>query len=47
MTAQQNEELALALIEALNSRDLSKWSQKLSEDYHSCCEIIRSSCRAS
>jgi len=33
MSAKENEEVALALIEALNTRELSKWSQKLSEDY--------------
>jgi predicted ester cyclase len=33
MSAKENEELALALIEALNTRELSQWSQKLSEDY--------------
>ena len=33
MSAKENEELALTLIEALNTRELSQWSQKLSEDY--------------
>jgi predicted ester cyclase len=33
MSAKENEEVALTLIEALNTRNLSKWSQKLSEDY--------------
>ena len=33
MTAKQNEELAQAVIEAFNTRDLSHWSQKLSDDY--------------
>jgi predicted ester cyclase len=33
MSAKENEELALVLIEALNTRELSQWSQKLSEDY--------------
>jgi hypothetical protein len=35
MSAKENEDLALALIEALNTRDLSKWAQKLSDDYAS------------
>ena len=33
MSAKENEELALTLIEALNTRDLSQWSQKLSDEY--------------
>jgi predicted ester cyclase len=33
MSAKENEELALTLIESLNTRELSQWSQKLSEDY--------------
>ena len=33
MSAKENEELELTLIEALNTRELSQWSQKLSEDY--------------
>jgi predicted ester cyclase len=33
MSAKENEELALTLIEALNTHELSQWSQKLSEDY--------------
>ena len=33
MSAQENEELALTVIEALNTRDLSWWSQNLSDDY--------------
>jgi C-1 hydroxylase len=33
MSAQENKEIALSLIEALNARDLSLWSQHLSEDY--------------
>lgn len=30
---EQNKEIALSLIEALNARDLSLWSRHLSEDY--------------
>ena len=33
MSAKEKEELALAVIEALNTRDLSQWSQKLADDY--------------
>ena len=33
MSAQENEELALTVIEALNTRDLSWWSQNLSDEY--------------
>jgi predicted ester cyclase len=33
MSAKENEELALALIEALNTHELSKWAQNLSDDY--------------
>ena len=33
MLAQEIEELALTVIEALNTRDLSWWSQNLSDDY--------------
>jgi hypothetical protein len=33
MSAKENEELALSVIEALNTRDLDPWSQKLSDDY--------------
>ena len=33
MSAKENEELELTLIEALTTRELSQWSQKLSEDY--------------
>jgi predicted ester cyclase len=33
MSAQENEELALTVIEALNTRDLSWWSQNLSDPY--------------
>ena len=36
VSAQENKEMALSLIEALNARDLSDlslWSQRLSEDY--------------
>ena len=33
MLAKENEELALSVIEALNTGDLSSWSQKLAADY--------------
>ncbi len=33
MSAKEKEELALAVIEALNTRDLRQWSQKLADDY--------------
>jgi predicted ester cyclase len=33
MSVEENEELALTVIEGLNTRDLSQWSQKLSADY--------------
>ena len=33
MAAEENKEIALSLIEALNARDLSLWSRHLSEDY--------------
>jgi predicted ester cyclase len=33
MSMDQNKEIALSLIEALNVRDLSLWSRHLSEDY--------------
>jgi predicted ester cyclase len=33
MSAEENKVIALSLIEALNTRDLSLWSQHLSEDY--------------
>ena len=33
MSAQENKQLALILIEALNARDMSLWSQYLSKDY--------------
>src|SRR5215208_4859398 len=33
MSAQENKEIALNVIEALNARDLSVWSQHLAEDY--------------
>ena len=33
MSADQNKEIALSLIEALNTRDLGLWSRHLSEDY--------------
>lgn len=33
MSAEENKVIALSVIEALNARDLSLWSQHLSEDY--------------
>ena len=33
MSTQQNKEISLGLIEALNARDLGLWSRHLSEDY--------------
>src|SRR5215216_2562832 len=33
MSVQENKEIALTVIEALNTRDLSLWSQLLAEDY--------------
>ena len=33
MSAEENKEIALTVIEALNARDLSLWSQLLAEDY--------------
>ena len=33
MTLEENKEIALSIIEALNARDLSLWSQHLAEDY--------------
>jgi C-1 hydroxylase len=33
MSAEENKEIALSLFEALNARDLSLWSQHLTEDY--------------
>src|SRR5215211_9329090 len=33
MSADQNKEIALSLIEALNTRDLGLWSRHLAEDY--------------
>jgi len=33
MSTEENKEIALSLIEALNARDLSLWSRHLSEDY--------------
>src|SRR5215211_7196136 len=33
MSVQENKEIALTVIEALNARDLSLWSQLLAEDY--------------
>jgi predicted ester cyclase len=33
MSAEENKEIALSLVEALNARDLSLWSRHLAEDY--------------
>ena len=33
MSSEENKEIALSIIEALNARDLSLWSQHLAEDY--------------
>ena len=33
MSSEENKEIALSLLEALNARDLSLWSQHLAEDY--------------
>jgi predicted ester cyclase len=33
MSSEENKEIALSLLEALNARDLSQWSQHLAEDY--------------
>jgi ketosteroid isomerase-like protein len=33
MSSEENKEIALSLLEALNTRDLSLWSQHLAEDY--------------
>ena len=33
MSSEENKEIALSLLEALNVRDLSVWSQHLAEDY--------------
>jgi predicted ester cyclase len=33
MSTEQNKEISLSLIEALNARDLTLWSRHLSEDY--------------
>ena len=33
MSTEENKEIALSLIEALNARDLTLWSRHLSEDY--------------
>jgi steroid delta-isomerase-like uncharacterized protein len=37
MSAKENEELALTVIKALNTGDLSQWSQKLADDYTAEC----------
>jgi hypothetical protein len=33
MSSEENKRIALSIIEALNARDLSLWSQHLAEDY--------------
>ena len=33
MSAKENEQLALTVIEAINTRDLSRWAQMLADDY--------------
>ena len=33
MSSEENKEIALSLLEALNARDLSVWSKHLAEDY--------------
>ena len=33
MSSEENKRIALSIIEALNARDLSRWSQHLAEDY--------------
>ena len=33
MSAEEDKRLALTVIEALNARDLSRWSPKLADDY--------------
>jgi len=33
MSSEENKQIALSIIEALNARDLSLWSQHLAEDY--------------
>jgi hypothetical protein len=33
MSSEENKRIALSIIEALNARDLSVWSQHLAEDY--------------
>jgi hypothetical protein len=33
MSSDENKRIALSIIEALNTRDLSLWSQHLAEDY--------------
>src|SRR5215210_8177323 len=33
MSAEENKQIALSLVEALNARDLSLWSRHLAEDY--------------
>jgi ketosteroid isomerase-like protein len=33
MSSEENKKIALSLLEALNARDLSLWSQHLAEDY--------------
>ena len=33
MSIEENKEISLGLIEALNARDLTLWSRRLAEDY--------------
>jgi hypothetical protein len=33
MSSEENKQIALSLLEALNARDLSLWSRHLAEDY--------------
>ena len=33
MSAEENKQIALSIVEALNTRDLSVWSKHLAEDY--------------
>jgi ketosteroid isomerase-like protein len=37
MSAEENKRLALSVIDALNARDLDRWSENLSEDYAAEC----------
>ena len=42
MSVQENKQIALTVIEALNARDLSLWSQLLAEDYTENIPVSRS-----